>query len=140
MNRRSRLARRSLIDAALTDIAGGTCSTLERAYLHYVERPHRLPRPRRQHRPEGLRVMRDADYEDFGVVIELDGRAFHDNATARDNDLERDLDARVHDARETIRLGWGQVVRRPCSTAFKIGALLQRKGWRGRPIRCPRCP
>ncbi|WP_461665405.1 hypothetical protein [Gordonia sputi] len=35
---------------------------------------------------------------------------------------DRDLDAAVGAARLTLRLGWGQVCERPCTTARKIGA------------------
>jgi len=65
------------------------------------------------------------------VVVELDGRLFHDAATGRDRDLERDLDTAT-DGRSTVRLGWGQVFERPCSTAAKVGRLLQLAGWSGR--------
>ena len=108
---RARISRRELLDAVLRDIAEGTCSALEHAYLTRVERPHGLPRPERQRQPSGQRVLRDVDHAEFGLVIELDGRAFHDNATAWDADLERDLDALITQERETVRLGWGQVVR-----------------------------
>jgi very-short-patch-repair endonuclease len=72
------------------------------------------------------------------LVVELDGRLFHDNATARDKDMDRDLDAAV-DGLNTVRVGWGQVFRRPCMTAQRIGRLLQRNGWTGSPARCPDC-
>lgn len=137
---RSRAVRRRLIESVLTDIDEGTCSTLEALYLQRVERPHGLPRPRRQHRPVGQRVIRDIDYEEFGIVIELDGRLFHDTAAGHDADLERDLDAKLHQDRDTVRLGWGQVVRRTCSTSVKIGSLLRNRGWRGRWRRCSGCP
>lgn len=79
------------------------------------------------------------DYEAFGLVVELDGRLFHNSAGARDADLERDLDARVLEDRVTVRLGWGQVYGRACGTAAKLGLLLQQRGWTGRPTRCPDC-
>lgn len=140
MEGRSRLARRTFIESVLTDIAEGSCSALEQAYIERVERPHGLPKPRRQHRPIGLQVVRDMDYEQFGLVIELDGRQFHDNALARDCDLERDIDALLHEGRDTVRLGWGQVVRRSCSTSVKVGTLCSQRGWTGRWHPCPVCP
>lgn len=123
----------------LADIADGSNSALEHAYLTRVERPHGLPKPRRQHRPIGQGVCRDLDYEQFGLVIELDGRQFHDDAIARDRDMERDLVAKVREGRDTVRLGWGQVVPRACSTALNIGTLLQNRGWRASPERCRNC-
>ncbi|MFV8246203.1 hypothetical protein [Mycolicibacterium peregrinum] len=69
---------------------------------------------------------RDAEYGER-LVVELDGRVFHDSATLRDADFERDLDAAV-DGRSTVRLSYGQVFDRPCRTASKIAQLLQRHG------------
>lgn len=83
------------IEEAVLDLAA------EHAYLTRVERPHGLPRPRRQAVPPGQRVLRDVDYEASGLVVELDGRLFHSSAGARDADLERDLDARLLDDRVT---------------------------------------
>jgi hypothetical protein len=57
----------------------------------------------------------------------------HDTAEQRDRDFERDLDAAV-EGQDTVRLTWGQVVGRPCSTAAKLSAILERDGWPpGRP-------
>jgi hypothetical protein len=141
MNRRSRVPRRRWVAAVLDDVTGGTCSVLEHAYLRDVERAHGLPTARRQ-----LRVVaagtattyRDADIAGM-VVVELDGRLFHDSSDARDRDMERDLDAAL-DGRTTVRLGWGQVVQRSCGTAAKIAHLLTMRGWTGRIVRCgPSC-
>lgn len=121
----------------LTDIADGTCSTLEHGYLHRVEEPHGLPIGQRQ-RPSrsGARAaLRDVDYDPVPVLVELDGQLFHDSATQRDLDLDRDLDAAV-DGRLTVRLGWGQVYGRPCRTAERMAALLTRAGWSGTARGC----
>ena len=130
--RRSRLRRRALIEGVLADIRDGTCSVLEHGYLTKVERAHGLPTPARQAPTTvGRRGLRDVDYPDWGLVIELDGRAGHDNAVDRDNDLERDLDAAVDGDRLTLRVGWGQVFDRPCSTARKVARALAGRGWIG---------
>ena len=136
---RSRIARRPLIVAVLDDIAEGTCSLLEHDYLTLVERAHGLPRPARQLRDSwrGPRY-RDVAYEAFGLVIELDGRIFHDTARDRDLDMERDLDAAMTGVL-TVRLGWGQAHVRPCATAVRIGMLLQQRGWTGQIHPCPAC-
>ena len=123
----------------LIDVAEGTCSVLEHGYLTLVERPHGLPRARRQKRGStstGV-VYRDADYGQ--LIVELDGRLFHDSAKQRDRDLEGDLDAAVLGS-DTRRLSYGQVFDRSCSTAGKIGQLLAERGWRGE-LRCcgPQC-
>lgn len=125
---RPRIARRTWLADTLTDIAQGTCSVLEHGYLTRVERAHGLLHAARQVRATaslGI-VYRDAEYAG-SLVVELDGRLFHDSATARERDFERDLDAAV-DGRSTVRLSYGQVFDRPCSTADKIGALLRRHG------------
>lgn len=140
MHRRSRVRRRRWLQAVLADIASGTQSVLEHGYLHRVERPHGLPAPRRQLAAVGSdgRVYRDAD---LGVlVIELDGRLYHESAEKRDTDLDRDLDV-LGEGRPTARLGWGQVFRRPCRTAVKLARILRTYGWEGdiRPCASPDC-
>ncbi|WP_310962221.1 type IV toxin-antitoxin system AbiEi family antitoxin domain-containing protein [Nocardioides terrisoli] len=124
---RRRLPRRAWIAAVLADIAGGACSALEHSYLTGVERPHGLPCGRRQ-RPDRGRlgvIYRDVEYH--RVIVELDGRFFHDSATARDRDFDRDLDGAA-DGRVTIRLTWGQVFGRPCRTAARLVAVMRRAG------------
>ncbi|HSV38643.1 MAG TPA: hypothetical protein VLI04_07765 [Nocardioidaceae bacterium] len=130
--------RRTWLQRVLTDIAEGTNSVLEHGYLTKVERPHGLPRARRQSRGTSTGVVyRDAEYEQ-ALIIELDGRLFHDSARGRDHDFERDLDASV-DGRDTTRISWGQVFDRGCATAFKVGVLLQQRGWTGEPHPCRSC-
>lgn len=136
---RSRIARRSFLGSVLDDLDRGTCSVLEHGYLHRVERAHGLPRGRRQAvgRSRG-RIYRDVLYEEFAQVVELDGWLDHTGAEARDRDLERDLDAAV-EGLATVRLGWGQVFRRPCLTARRLAALLRRAGWSGELRTCADC-
>lgn len=88
LSRRSRIARRQLLTDVLADVANGTCSVLEHAYLTRVERPHGLPKAGRQVQ-ESARgsVYRDVVYPEQDTYVELDGRLFHDNAAARDLDL-----------------------------------------------------
>ena len=126
---RARAPRRDFMAAVLADVAAGTCSVLEREYVRRVERPHGLPVGRRQVRAGTVSgvVYRDNVYGD--MVVELDGRLFHDTAAQRDRDAERDLDAAVSGL-GTVRLTWGQVVDRPCPTAAKLSALLE---WSGLP-------
>lgn len=137
---RSRIGRRRFLAAVIDDVAAGTCSALEHGYLARVERPHGLPVARRQLQ-ESIKgpLYRDAVYEEFGAIVELDGRVYHGTTKARDLDLERDLDAFVT-GRVTARLGWGQVFDRPCLTAKKVAAALSNRGWSGTMRRCPRCP
>ena len=128
---RERVPRRYWLASVLRDVESGTHSVLERGYLDRVERAHGLPRPERQATAAGPSnvIYRDVEYAER-LVVELDGRLFHDTATARDQDMDRDLDAAV-DGRQTVRLSWGQVFDRPCRTADRIGRLLQQRGWTG---------
>src|SRR5690606_35104252 len=88
---RQRFRGRRFVQAVLADIDAGIHSVLEHGYLVRVERPHRLPRGERQAGEEGPRgrVYRDTRYPN-GVVVELDGRAHHDDARSRDRDFDRD--------------------------------------------------
>ncbi|MFC6150055.1 MULTISPECIES: hypothetical protein [Mumia] len=136
MSDRRRVARRHWLCAVLADIAAGTHSVLEHAYLGRVERPHGLPTPRRQLRSVGSSGTEYRDVDLGLLVIELDGRLYHETARQRDVDLDRDLDV-LGEGRPTARLGWGQVYRRPCRTAVKLARILQLLGWEGKPTRCP---
>jgi hypothetical protein len=138
--RRARLPRRLWLERVLDDVAAGSCSVLEHGYLTRVVRPHALPIPRRQRRdvtPIGV-VYRDAEYG--GVLVELDGRLFHSDVATRDADLDRDLFAAVTGS-TVIRLGWGQVFRHPCRTAWALGSILLADGGLGGPRPCgSQCP
>jgi hypothetical protein len=79
-------------------------------------------------------AYRDAAYGET-LLVELDGRLFHDSTTQRDADFERDLDAAVG-GQSTPRLSWGQVFDRPCSTAAKVARILQAHGIDCRPRAC----
>jgi very-short-patch-repair endonuclease len=128
LDSRQRLRRRQWLRAVLRDIDDGTCSVLEHGYLNRVERVHGLPRAVRQKRSTSTVGVcyRDAEYGQR-LVVELDGRMFHDSAAARNQDYERDLDAAV-DGRSTVRLSYHQVFDRPCRTAAKIAQVLRRHG------------
>jgi hypothetical protein len=81
----------------------------------------------------------DVRYKPYRMRVELDGRAFHDNAGARDADAERDLDGHVESDELTLRLTYGMVFGRGCETIRKVAALLQRRGWPGSFVPCPDC-
>ena len=140
---RRRVPDRAFLMDLLADLAEGACSVLEREYLE-LERRHGLPGgdDRRQKPAEvnGRRAYRDVDHGEFGCLIELDGKPFHDNAQARDEDFERDLDAAVADDLRSVRLTYGQVFRNGCRTVRKVATLLERGGWPGPFLRCPDCP
>jgi hypothetical protein len=137
LDRRTRLRRRRWVARLLDDLELGVCSVLEHGYLVRVERAHGLPRSRRQQprRPDGRSEYRDSEYERFGLVVELDGRLGHDSWAASGADAERDLDDAA-DGRVPVRLRWRQVFGTPCRTADRIGRILRRRGWTGKPRSC----
>lgn len=136
-----RLPRRRLLRSILADVAEGAYSALERRYLIHVERPHALPTGRRQRRvrPGRTTAYRDVDYLGLGMVVELDGRLGHEEASDRWADLDRDLDS-VLAGDLTVRVGWKQALE-PCRLAVGLARLLQARGWTGVPAPCgPECP
>lgn len=136
------LPRRLLISDVLADLSTGASSVLEREYLRRVERAHGLPTGQRQapRRTAGGVEFRDVTYDEYGLVVELDGRAFHTGKRAWDNDHQRDLDELVA-GRRCARLGWQQVLGTSCVTTSQLVRLLHSRGWEGRPHACgPGCP
>ena len=91
-------------------------------------------------RPVGLPVTaQDVRYDDYGLIVELDGRAFHDSPRARDDDAARDLAELAVRDDATARVTYGLVFRDGCTTAARIASVLIRRGWTGTPHRCPEC-
>jgi len=140
---RRRVPGRAELMSVLSDLATGTCSVLEHRFVIDVVRAHGLPDPTRQSprvvtEDGGRREYRDAEWIEQGLVVELDGRQFHDNAYQRDRDLDRDLDDAVG-GRAVVRLGWGQVTVRSCRTAARLALLLHSRGWDGTHLSCPDC-
>jgi hypothetical protein len=141
LDSRARMGRRDWMRSVLADIAAGTCSVLEHGYLTRVERAHGLAPGRRQVRDRvgpGV-VYRDVLYR-CDLVVELDGRLFHDSTEKRDRDLDRDLDAADATLR-TVRLAGGHVFDRPCWTAVRLIRIMRTLGDPGRPVSCgvPSC-
>lgn len=131
-----RLPHRRLLTEALDLVSAGAMSPLETRYLRDVERAHGLPTPLRQASPTG-EYQTDAWYPDYGVIVELDGSAYH-RGTARDRDLQRDSLHLVNGI-ATIRVTWRMVTTTPCTVATTLAAILHRHGWLGTPTRCSRC-
>lgn len=138
---RKKMRHRRLLVDLLAEAATGVHSVLEHRYVRDVERAHDLPRSRRN-RPEprpGGRVYRDARYDRYGTVVELDGDASHPLDRRELDDL-RDNQLLVEEGTRTLRYGWRSVAVRPCATAGQVATLLRRGGWPGVPRRCgPDC-
>jgi hypothetical protein len=142
MKARQRLRWRTDLHELIAAAAGGDHSVLEFRYHRDVERAHRLPESARQvpfTTPGGRRGRRDRVYQEYGVVIELDGRLAHP-AENQGKDQTRDNAAAV-DGKQSLRYGWSQVKWQPCETAVEVAKVLRRRGWRDRPRPCsPGCP
>lgn len=135
------LPRRELLSPVLRDARDGVESFLELTYLRKVERAHGLPAAKRQVRVsrDGVTIYRDADYQDYRLIVELDGRTGHEDTTSRWRDMSRDNVA-VAEGRWTLRFGY-QIVGDPCGAAAQVAAALRTQGWPGSPSPCtPTCP
>ncbi len=140
LDRLQRLPRRALLIEVLRDATAGVESFLELTYLRKVERAHDLPAAVRQVRAANGRgiVYRDLEYEDYGLIVELDGRAGHEDAGSRWRDMSRD-NAALMKAKPTLRFGY-QLVGDPCAAAAQVARVLQALGWGDQPVPCgPTC-
>jgi hypothetical protein len=80
-------------------------------------------------RPPG---RRDRVYEQFRVVVELDGKLFHRD---KRKDQRRD-NAATASGLHPLRYGWSDVRHRACLTADEVARTLREHGWNGRPWPC----
>jgi very-short-patch-repair endonuclease len=135
---RRRMRWRPEVSRALGEAATGIHSLLEHRYLMSVERGHRLPPGTRQRvtQRRDSRQYSDVAYEEYGTLIELDGRAAHPES-ARWRDIRRDR-AQVADGQVTLRYNWTEVSTTSCAVAAEIGRTLRRRGWTGALRRCGR--
>jgi hypothetical protein len=137
---RPKLRWRTELTGALTDVGDGAHSVLELRYVRGVERAHGLPRAARQAVSKIGRRTRylDNQYHEFGVAVELDGRAAHP-AEARWRDIHRD-NTSAGAGIVTLRYGWADVTEHPCKVAAEVASVLRLRGWAGRPRPCgPQC-
>jgi hypothetical protein len=129
---RKKLRWRGRLDEIISMAAGGTHSPLEYRYDRDVERAHGLTQALKQvpfTKPNGTRGFRDRYYDKFGLVVELDGKQYHDG-DRRDQDRRRDNHATMT-AGATLRYGWDDVMRTPCETAAQVYAALRGRGYAG---------
>jgi very-short-patch-repair endonuclease len=116
-------------------------SPLEFRYLRDVERAHGLPAAKRQVqvRIDGKKAYRDVYYEEFQVVVELDGKTAHP-PEQHWQDIRRDAVTSAEGIM-TVRYGWQEVRGHPCETAVLQARILRQHGWTGQPTPCSRdCP
>ncbi len=134
---RPNLPRRSMILAVLGDVASGVHSHLEQRFKTFVEVAHGLAGLKRQVRVAPGEFT-DVVFEEWGVVVELDGRLGHDGKHAF-RDHRRD-NRNTSAGWVTLRYGWDAVVADPCAVHREIVGVLRQAGWHGVVQRCPRCP
>jgi very-short-patch-repair endonuclease len=137
---RPKLRWRADVLVGLAEVASGVHTVLERRYVQGVERAHGLPRADRQ-----VRTRRDTRsayldnlYQDYGLIVELDGLAYH-LVQDRWQDIHRDN----YFARSDIlvlRYNWADITVRPCQVAAEVAAALRKRGWPGgKRSRCALC-
>lgn len=122
------------VEDLLSHADNGVHSLLEWRYWMFVERAHRLPTLTRQDSRLPGAVF-DGTYEDHQLVIEVDGREFHDEA----RDRRRDNRTVLTLGWATLRYGWRDVVGDPCRVAEEVALALSQRGWDGALRRCYRC-
>ena len=140
MESRPRIRRRAVLLAALGDARAGVGSILEHGYLYRVERPHGLPNGVRQRKARMGRVWRyeDVRYEEYGVIVELDGRGAHPEGE-RWRDIRRD-NVSAANGLITLRYSYADVMERPCQVADEVARTLSGRGYTGGARRCgPSC-
>ncbi len=141
LDQRSRSRWRRDLTLVLSPELAGVHSLLEYHYVRDVESPHGLPKGTRQARAggPGRRAYRDVFYEEFGLVVELDGETAHP-AETRWKDIRRDNSAAATGL-VTLRYGYRDVRSTGCHVAAQLAVTLEARGWRGRPRPCsPTCP
>lgn len=139
--RRAHRWRRELSEL-ITAADGGAHSVLEFHYDRDVEHAHGLPQSRHQvpfRKKDGSKGFRDRVYDEFTLVIELDGKLAHP-ADRHWTDKARD-NAAAAGGEQSLRYGWHDIRRDPCGTAIQVANVLRRRGWKGQPKPCSqRCP
>jgi hypothetical protein len=132
---RSRVRWRALLEDLLSVSQAGIESILEWRFGRWVMQAHGLPTPRRQDVAGGGDYdRRDGFFDQYGVVVELDGRLGHVGEGAF-RDMRRD-NAAVRRGEVVLRYGWADIAGRPCAAALELGSVLKRRGWKGSLRRC----
>jgi very-short-patch-repair endonuclease len=117
------------VRAVLADAGFGTGITrseLEARFTRFLRR-HSFPPPRRNVRLQvgGISLEADCVWPESQLVVELDGRAFHDTATGFEQDRARDRALAAH-GWTVIRVTWKQLQRDELQLARDLHTLLAR--------------
>jgi hypothetical protein len=129
---RKKLRWRRDLDEIILAGAGGAHSVIEYRYDHDVEQAHGLPAAAKQvkyTKPDGSRGYRDRYYEQYRLIVELDGKQYHP-PEHRGHDQDRDNDATAT-VGSTLRYGWVDVTSKRCGSARQVHAALAERGYDG---------
>ncbi|MGN6752166.1 MAG: type IV toxin-antitoxin system AbiEi family antitoxin domain-containing protein [Intrasporangium sp.] len=127
-----------VIAEVLGHVGEGAESAAEVRYVRDVEGAHGLPAGTSQLPAPGRR-FRDRAYEQYHLIVEIDGRLGHSGWSDRQRDSRRDREA-ARDGWLTVRGTWVDVAGGPCEFADDLGQILCDRGWAGPPVRCgPGC-
>ena len=137
LDARARQRHRKLMVGMLDDVAAGVESYLEMLYLRTVERPHGLPKGDRQDASPELPYERDVRYRAYSLLVELDGKQWHDGEN-QFRDMDRDNRHALRDEL-TLRFGYLDVAGRPCPVAFQVYLALVKRGYPEPFLRCRHC-
>ena len=135
LKRRARMPHRRLIVGIISDAAKGVQSSLEYRYRHDVELAHALPQGTRQKSRVARGEFIDVVYEEYALVVELDGRIGH---VGRLRDRRRD-NVHTKTGSPSLRYGWHEVTQETCAVAAEVTEVLAGQGWAGYLTRCPNC-
>lgn len=134
MGARPRLRQRGLLTRLTDCSANGIHSVLEWEFNELVMIPHGLGTVGRQ-----INVSRvgrvDVYFEGYGLIVELDGRQFHD----ADRDARRDNEHALRCGAVTLRFTWRQVIHEACDVARMIARAMRQRGWEDGLSSCPDC-
>lgn len=127
------LRRRKLIIEALDDIAGGAQALSELDFTRLVVHAFALPEPSRQSArrdSRGRRRWTDVLWDEYKVMVEVDGAQHTEDPLQRWDDMERDIDLSL-DGYLTLRFPAWLVRKNPEYVASRILEALRKAGYQG---------
>jgi hypothetical protein len=127
------LQHRKLIVEALDDIAGGSQALSELDFIRQVVRAFDLPEPSRQvarRDARGRRRWADVMWDEYKIVVEIDGAQHAEDLLQRWDDMERDIDLGL-DGYLTLRFPAWLVRTDPGYVAQRTLEALRKAGYRG---------
>jgi very-short-patch-repair endonuclease len=125
--------RRKLIIQTIDDVVGGAQALSELDFTRQVVRAFRLPEPSRQvarRDARGRRRWTDVMWDDYKIVVEIDGAQHTEDPLQRWHDMERDIDLSL-DGYLTLRFPAWLVRQAPEYVARRILEVLRRAGYQG---------